>query len=215
MMRALESHFIMFQGLSQKKATAKAKALVVGMTSSQFAGWSWPEPTFLEDAKPSYPRMAVLTAGQAVELQDDLVKAFSADAFQSKLQALRQEPFADCAQFAAAMRDTAMVAQKVVLRKHSFPESVEGVKEMTTALAAHLVAVEAISQKRATTKAKGLMVGMAASQLAGWSWPEFVEASLPEVKKVSQQDDDSDDAVSTDAPASYARQVSGDSEEEI
>jgi hypothetical protein len=178
MVAALSSHLMFEEKLSYQKAAAKAKALALGLESSQTSGWSWPKPALSPQTnsgsqKSVYQKGMELTAVQAAQLQKDLIDAFGTTDFQSKLESLRAETHADSDQFVVAKRDAAMVAQKAVLRKYGFPETFAGVAEMMAVLTSHFVLVENVSQEVAANKAKGLMVGMAASQINGWSWPEF------------------------------------------
>merc|ERR1712070_294552 len=152
------------------------------------------------------------------------IEAFNSAAFQSKLQSLREEIHSESTQFVAAKRDAAMVAQKVVLRKHGFSENFAGVAEMMTSLASHLAIAESLSQQEATRKSKGLIVGMASSQASGWSWPELTtercieskadgkhgslgkmqecDAAASTVDTLPGHASDDDDAVSTLSPTS-------------
>merc|ERR1719446_1875553 len=103
MKNALADHYVTAEGLSEREATAKSKAFVVGMESSRLTGWSWPKEEKVVSA-----------------LKRDLVDAFNTEKFQTELATLHETCFADRKQFMAAMRDTAMIAQKEVLRKHNF-----------------------------------------------------------------------------------------------
>merc|ERR1719498_329555 len=151
MKNALADHYVTAEGLSEREATAKSKAFVVGMESSRLTGWSWPKEEKVVNA-----------------LKKDLVDAFNTEKFQKELATLHEKCFADRKQFMAAMRDTAMIAQKEVLRKHNFA----GLEDMKNALAGHYVTAEGLSEREATAKSKAFVVGMESSRLTGWSWPK-------------------------------------------
>lgn len=109
---------------------------------------------------------------EAKQLQEDLIHAFSAHEFQLQLLHLRQARPADAPSFMAAMRDTAMVAQKNVLQKYNYPENSAGVQMMVGELTYFFIMNDCLSPREASAKAKALSVGMASATVHRWRWPK-------------------------------------------
>jgi len=115
--------------------------------------------------------MAALTIARARQLQEDLVEAFNAREFQSRLSELQHRRNLDLAAFMMAMRETALVAQVAVLIKHEFTPNPDGVRDMVESLTMFFMEEEGIDHKIASGKAKALAIGMESGSLQGWSWP--------------------------------------------
>mmetsp|Transcript_97031 Transcript_97031/g.270003 ORF Transcript_97031/g.270003 Transcript_97031/m.270003 type:complete len:147 (-) Transcript_97031:60-500(-) len=115
--------------------------------------------------------MAMLTAVAAQQLQEDLMTAFGANDFQLKLLAFRQAHHISEDARRAAMRETAMAAQREVLIKYNFSPNYQGVAQMVRALASYFVDHEGLSHMDAVAKAKAVAVGMTPGHEQRWNWP--------------------------------------------
>uniref|UniRef100_A0A7S0B860 Phospholipase B-like n=1 Tax=Pyrodinium bahamense TaxID=73915 RepID=A0A7S0B860_9DINO len=130
--------------------------------------------------------IAMLSRETAQQLEEDLLQAFNARDFQLQLLVLRQTRYPNANALAAAIRETAMVAQMDVLVRYNFMPNALGVAEMAQSLASHYVRHEGLGIADAFTKAKALCVGMTSGHQQGWSWPGLWAAT--------------DDAASTNVP---------------
>merc|ERR1712224_329327 len=167
MVAALSSHLMLEESLCERQATAKAKALAIGLGSSQTGGWSWPEFSASTSKETSLDDVT----DEDAELQRDLLSAFEAKDFQCQLSAFSNANHSEGKEFMDAMRDVAMVAQRKVLRKHNFSEDAAGVAKMVAVLSSHLMLEESLCERQAAAKAKALAIGLGSSQTSGWSWP--------------------------------------------